>query len=112
MRKFKHAFCYTIKANNEYNYVLTSEGNQFMKAVIYTITYDASKIKINSICNEGKEKESFGIIVDKDINIISNSNGVLKFKVNKSDKNWSGILANLNFTALTDGETTIKFNAE
>lgn len=51
-------------------------------------------------------------MVDKDIEVISNSRGVLKFKVNREDKDWSGVLANLKFKALGDGETTIKFNAE
>lgn len=101
-----------LKKDNTYEFVLTSEGGHYAKAVIYALTYDSSKVKIYSMATTSDTKSILGITVDSDMEIISNSNGVLKFKVNRTDKDWSGILANLQFTALSDGQTTIKFNAE
>ena len=101
-----------IKKDNNYNLELTSDNTQYVKAIVYRINYDKDKIKITSLSSGKEVKKDKGTIVDKDIDVISNTNGELKFRVNRTDKNWSGILANLNFTGISDGETTISFSAE
>lgn len=101
-----------INRDKNYDFILTSEGNQYVKAVIYTITYDTAKIKITGIGKSSERRSEFGIEVDKDIEIISHANGTIKFRANRDERNWSGILGNIKFKALTDGETTIKLQAE
>ena len=72
----------------------------------------AKIIKITRIGKSSERRSELGIETDEDIEIISHGNGTIKFRVNRDERNWSGILGDIKFKALTDGETTIKLQAE
>jgi hypothetical protein len=45
------------------------------------------------------------------ITILENKNGILKFKVDKNIKNWSGIIASIECKAKQTATTSIKLKA-
>ena len=50
--------------------------------------------------------------VEKGIKVIYDKDGLMKFTIDRNDKNWSGALVPIVFEGLETGTTTIKFEVE
>lgn len=100
----------TIQAVNGQNIQLyfSTSYNPQTNGYTYTITYDNSKLSVVNIgLSDGVT--NYG---DNGIEVISNSNGVIKFRTNRKDVNWSGIFTSIIFRGLSNSDTTITFSGD
>ena len=80
----------------------------------HTIYYDNSIIDITKLFDEDQGAYNITVPVLQNngaITILENKDGVLKFKVNKDIKNWSGIIASIECKAKQTATTSIKLKA-
>lgn len=83
---------------------------------IYALKYNPADIKIIDLAAQTLEKDTQpGVIPFTGIEIISHSQGVLRFKADKdhhTDKVWTGPLTIIKIMPLTTGSTMIGFEQE
>lgn len=102
----------SIVANKVYEYMLTVSNIPYVGDSTYVVNYDPAKLQLTAVGINVKGRTGNNVVKDNDIEIISNSNGVLKFKVNRNDKNWSGVLTAVTFKGKANGSATVSFNVE
>ena len=61
---------------------------------------------------EYEENSAQMVKVEKGIKVIYDKDGLIKFTIDRNDKNWSGALVPIVFEGLETGTTTIKFEVE
>lgn len=97
-----------VNKGQSYKYFLTCNNISDVSAIRYIIEYDANALKPAKIGINAAITNSLGILTDSNITNVSNVNGVLSFQINSSNKNWSGILCPVEFTAKNTGNTQIR----
>ncbi len=98
-----------------YRYFITCDNIEDMSRVRFTIIYNYNAVRPIKIGENATIKSSvWGSILYYDSNItnISEEDGILSFDVNKTDKDWSGILCPVEFRAYSTGNTTIQIQTE
>ena len=98
-----------------YRYFLTCDNISDMSKIRYTVVYNYSAVKPIKIGENATIKSSVwgsNLYHDSNITNITEEDGVLSFEVNKTDKDWSGILCPIEFRAYSTGNTTIQIQAE
>ena len=104
----------SVEQNKVYKYFYTIENVTNIKDFVYTIYYDNSIIDITKLFDEDQGAYNITVPVLQNngaITILENKDGVLKFKVNKDIKNWSGIIASIECKAKQTATTSIKLKA-
>lgn len=104
----------SVEQNKVYKYFYTIENVTNVKDFVYTIYYDNSIIDITKLFDEDQGAYNITVPVLQNngaITILENKDGVLKFKVNKDIKNWSGIIASIECKAKQTATTSIKLKA-
>ena len=84
----------------------------FIKSTVYKIEYDVLKVQPVAIGEEYEENNAQMVKVEKGIKVIYDKDGLIKFTIDRDDKNWSGALVPIIFEGLETGSTTIKFEVE
>ncbi len=92
--------------------ILTVDNMPFIKSTVYKIEYDALKVQPVAIGEEYEENNAQMVKVEKGIKVIYDKDGLIKFTIDRDDKNWSGALVPIIFEGLETGSTTIKFEVE
>lgn len=92
--------------------ILTVDNMPFIKSTVYKIEYEALKVQPVSIGEEYEENSAQMVKVEKGIKVIYDKDGLIKFTIDRNDKNWSGALVPIVFEGLETGTTTIKFEVE
>ena len=100
-----------IEKGKNQKIMLTVENLPFVKSMIYKVIYEATKVKPISIGNNVDEKTNT-LATDKNVEVIYNKDGEIHFKINSSEKNYTGVLTEILFNCLETGESTIKFEIE
>ena len=103
----------SVEQNKVYKYFYTIDVTN-IKDFVYTIYYDNSIIDITKLFDEDQGAYNITVPVLQNngaITILENKDGVLKFKVNKDIKNWSGIIASIECKAKQTATTSIKLKA-
>lgn len=94
---------------NTYKYNFTVENIENPSDYYYVINYDSSKL---TLMNIGMDYNNSNVITDSNVQVISNTEGEIKFRVlNLNEKNRSGIITSAVFKAKATGSGTIKFSA-
>lgn len=103
---------FNVNKDENISYLLIGENIKGQDNYTYTLEYDNTALRVTEIGYGNKEIPTmYNIKVSEEITIIQNDKGKLSFKVNGNEKNWSGIIAEINFTGLkTINNTEIKFN--
>ena len=104
----------SVERNKVYKYFYTIENVTNVKDFVYTIYYDNSIIDITKLFDEDQGAYNISVPVLQNngaITILENKNGILKFKVDKNIKNWSGIIASIECKAKQTATTSIKLKA-
>ncbi len=78
----------------------------------YELKYDPAFYKVAEVGLGTKEKTSLDIKISDDISIVSNTNGLLRFRVNSIGRNWSGILTAVTLEGIKSGSTSIEFGGK
>lgn len=100
----------SVAAGETYSYFCTVYNLENVEENIYIVSYNQDALEVEYV-GYGDEAGSYGNIqTGENITVVSNSNGFLEFKVSGDFKNWSGILALVEFEALSTGNTTIGFD--
>lgn len=95
---------------NKIKYNFTVENMINPNDYYYTIKYDSSKI---SLMNIGKDYNNSNVIIDDNVQVISNVPGEIKFTIaNINENDWSGIVTFAVFNAVASGYSNIEFIAE
>ena len=102
----------SVVSGQSYEYALTVDKGRYPGVITYAVTYDAGKLRPTAVGLWAKAGSGNTINTDENIKIISNSGGVLKFTVDTTDENWSGILTKVKFEGIGNGNTTIAFGIE
>lgn len=102
---------YGVTAGNKYTFYLTVFNIISKSDYTYEVKYDPEILQVSEIGLGGKSNlhQNLNIKYSDDIKIISNDNKTLKFKVNSTGRDWSGILTSVTFKAIKTGETLISF---
>ena len=103
-----------VEQGKTYKYFYTLENVTNIKDFVYTIYYDSSVIDITKLFDEDQGAYNITVPVLQNngaITILENKNGILKFKVDKNIKNWSGIIASIECKAKQTATTSIKLKA-
>lgn len=103
----------TIDVSTEgiYKYTLTAANVPYSDMMLFSITYDESLLKVKSLGLHLDEVDGEMVVADDNIRIVSNKDGVIEFYVTRvKEKNWSGVVANIEFEGIGQGQTQIKFN--
>jgi len=105
---------YGVTVGNNYTFYLTVSNIISKSDYTYEVKYDPEVLQAAEIGLGGKTNFSsyLNIKYSDNIQLISNSGGSLKFKVNSIGKNWSGILTSVTFKALKTGNTFISFGGK
>jgi len=105
---------YGVTAGKDYTLYLTVTNIISKSDYTYEVKYAPDVLQLAEIGLGGKTKFNsyLNIKYSEDIQILSNSNGTLRFKVNSIGKNWSGILSSVTFKALKTGQTSISFGGK
>jgi hypothetical protein len=105
---------YGVTAGKDYTLYLTVTNIISKSDYTYEVKYAPDVLQLAEIGLGEKTKfNSYSNIkYSEDIQILSNSNGTLRFKVNSIGKNWSGILSSVTFKALKTGQTSISFGGK
>lgn len=104
----------SVEQNKFYKYFYTIENVTNVKDFAYTIYYDNNVIDITKLFDEDQGAYNISVPVLQNngaITILENKDGVLRFKVNKDIKNWSGIIASIECKAKQTATTSIKLKA-
>lgn len=88
-------------------YFMVSDNPQTDKYT-YTISYDNSKLSVLEI----GLTDGINYYGSNDIDILYKTGGTIKFKINRTDINWSGILNVVSFKAKAGGDALISFSAD
>lgn len=102
----------SVATGQSYEYALTVGKGRYPGVMTYVVTYDAGKLKPTAIGLWAKAGSGNTINTDENISIISNSGGVLKFTVDTTDENWSGVLTKVKFAGIGNGNVNIGFGIE
>jgi hypothetical protein len=104
----------TLQATANKIYHVSVKGNNVssFSGTTYTVTYDASKLKLQDFAAQTKQgKTTPGAVTGTGLTIVSHSNGVLTFTVQKtisSGYKWSGVLTVLKFKAKSTGSSALQ----
>jgi hypothetical protein len=104
----------TLQATANKIYHVSVKGNNVssFSGTTYTVTYDASKLELQDFAAQTKQgKTAPGAVTGTGLTIVSHSNGVLTFTVQKtisSGYKWSGVLTVLKFRALSTGSNSLQ----
>jgi chitodextrinase len=97
-----------------YEIAYNCDENDSFENLIFTIKYNPDVLEIiDYAAQTPKIDMSEGLIEGTDIEIISNENGILKFKFNKAipqDNTWSGVMTIVKFTAIRTQSTDLIFS--
>ena len=98
------AFTKTISVTKgkKYKYMITCNNNDDVSSYRYIVEYNADALTINTL-----GEDATNLTNGKNITNVSDIDGVLSFQINNSNKNWSGVLCPIEFTAKSTGNTTI-----
>lgn len=102
----------SVVKGQKYRYFLTCNNIKDISALKYKINYNDSAISIKKLGENPTVYYDNGLYYDSCIKEVLNENGVLTFKMNNANKNWSGILCPIEFEAKSTGNTTIRIIAE
>ncbi|MDO4299816.1 MAG: hypothetical protein Q4D26_00265 [Clostridia bacterium] len=104
----------SVVRNQSYRYFMTCNNIHNVSAMKYTIVYNPDALRITKIGENPNHIYTTGTYVNYDpsITIISNVEGVLSFKISSDNKEWSGILCPVEFTAKSTGSTRVQITAE
>jgi predicted MarR family transcription regulator len=101
-------------ANGMYNISVKGNSISTFSGTTYTITYDSSKLELQDFAAQTKQgKTTTGTVTGTGLTIVSHSNGVLTFTVQKtisSGRKWSGVLTVLKFKALSTGSSSLQIS--
>lgn len=105
----------SVVKGQTYRYFITCDNIEDMSKMRFTVVYNNEAVKPIKIGENAATKSSvWGSILYYDSNItnISEEDGILSFEINKTDKDWSGILCPIEFRAYSTGNTTIQIQTE
>ncbi|MDR1157072.1 MAG: S8 family serine peptidase [Oscillospiraceae bacterium] len=109
-------FTMTLQATANEVYNISVKGNNIgsFGGVTYTVTYDPSKLELQDFAAQAKRAITTpGTVAGTGLTIVSHSNGVLTFTVQKtipSGRKWSGVLTVLKFRALSTGSSSLQIS--
>ncbi len=100
-----------VTEGETYKYTLTAANVPYSDMIPFSITYDDSILKLKSLGLHLGEIDGEMVVTDDNIEIVSNKDGVIKFYVTKvKEKNWSGVVASIEFEGISSGQTQIVFD--
>lgn len=99
-----------LKVAKDITYPLYLTVNNIKQVDTYTyeVKYDANMLEV---VNVGFTEGSYDY-GNNGINIVSNSNGLLKFTISSKGEDWSGLFTIINVKAKGDGYTNLYFNTD
>lgn len=100
----------SITKGKTYTYFCTAYNIDDVADKVYVVSYNQNALKVKYVGYGDETKTYNNVVIGDNITIISNTNGFLEFKVDEDFENWSGILALVEFEALSTGDTTIGFD--
>ncbi len=105
---------YGVTAEKNCTFYLTVSNIISKSDYTYEVEYDSDVLQVLEVGLGGKTKfnSNLNIKHSDNIQIISNSGGILKFKVNSIGRDWSGILTSVTFKALKTSQTSISFGGK
>ena len=101
-----------LQKNEVKVFMLELKNQPYLKAGIYTLKYDSTKLYLSSLGLNSLGNNKLNFEKDEDIEIIQNIPGEIKFKINKEYKNWTGTAVPVTFIGKEEGESELKFYIE
>lgn len=98
----------SVTKGQKYKFLLTCNNADDVSAIRYSVVYDTNMMAPQKIGENPVNKDSTGIYIDSNIKNVSNEAGVLSFEINSSNKNWSGVVCPIEFSAFNTGNTQLK----
>lgn len=91
---------------------LTAENLPYRENAVYSIKYDSSIFDLTEIGFGGNKHLSNNVLISDDIEIVSKGSGLVLFKINSNEKNWSGIVTSITFKAKKTGTSKITYGVD
>ncbi len=107
----QNEYAVSLTNGEEYSYVFSVDGITDLNERTFIVKYDPSKLTLVDFAAQTKEPvTALGIVKGTNLQIISNSNGVIVFKNEQSlpqGSSWSGVLTIIKFRAKETCSTSI-----